>query len=464
MKRLNYKFKISAFIAIFFFAVISVHADEFTSASFISSHPVLAPAAFSSSGSFRLLSTISQVAIGTSTATSFGLNTGFLYFPFVTSPVLSATAGVEKVDLTWTGSDGFLGLTPSTYSVGQSLVSGGPYTLTNVGNVLTSSRTSLTGGTEYFFIVKALDSLNDTIATSSEVSATPTSPAPSPTPPPPSPSPSPGAASGGGSSGGGGGGSGVSPSPTPATATLAKATFKGRAYPLSKVTVLKDGQIAITTIAGPDANFEVTLSNLNTGNYVFGIYSADNSNRKSSIFTFPIFITDGASAVISGIFITPTIDVDKLEVKRGDNIAILGQSIPKSEVVIAINSEIELFAKTNADKDGAYLYNLDTSPLEIGDHTAKSKSASEGLISSFGQAVGFKVGTKNLLKGAIKQLPAKGDVNGDGKVNLVDFSIVAFWWKRVLPVDVKNNIDSKLWPDGSITLRDFSIMAFYWTG
>ncbi|MEZ4114121.1 MAG: hypothetical protein R3B65_01530 [Candidatus Paceibacterota bacterium] len=45
--------------------------------------------------------------------------------------------------------------------------------------------------------------------------------------------------------------------------------FSGRAYPLSKITILKDGQKAIETIAGPDAQFRVKLTDLNPGNYNF---------------------------------------------------------------------------------------------------------------------------------------------------------------------------------------------------
>src|SRR3989338_10019043 len=61
--------------------------------------------------------------------------------------------------------------------------------------------------------------------------------------------------------GGGGGGGSFSPPSTPQTAV----NFSGRAYPKSTVTLLKDAQIAATTIAGADANFQISLSGLSTG-------------------------------------------------------------------------------------------------------------------------------------------------------------------------------------------------------
>ncbi len=248
--------------------------------------------------------------------------------------------------------------------------------------------------------------------------------------------------------GGGGGGGYVPP----------QINLSGRAFPLSKVTVLKDGQIAITTIAGPDAKFSVSLSGLSSGNYTFSVYGEDDNQRRSILFTFPVFITQGAATDISGIFIAPTIAIDKSEVKKGDNISIFGQSAPSSTITIGVTSE-EKFVKTQADKNGAYLYNLDTASLEIGDHAARSKSALEDQITPFSKTVSFKVGTESVLAKEINQIPVKGDLNKDSRVNLIDFSVAAHWYGRSSP---PATID--LNKDGKVDLTDFSIMAYYWTG
>ncbi len=251
----------------------------------------------------------------------------------------------------------------------------------------------------------------------------------------------------------GGGGGGTIPIPTPAASVV----FSGRAYPKRTVTLLKDAQVAATTIAGPDANFQINLSGLSPGSYIFSVYSEDNEGRRSSLFTFPISVAQGATTKISGIFIAPTIAVDKSEVKRGDNIAIFGQSVPDSEVTISVNSDEEFFNKIKADASGAYLYNLDTSPLETGQHSTKSKAALNGEISSFSKVVSFNVGTETIPKEPAKC--GKADLNCDNRVNLVDFSIMAYWYNRPSPPD---NVD--LNGDHKIDLIDFSIMAYHWTG
>ena len=258
------------------------------------------------------------------------------------------------------------------------------------------------------------------------------------------------------SGGGGGGGGGGAYIPTaPSTAVV----FSGRAYPKSAVTLLKDAQITASSIAGPDSNFQITLSNLSAGNYIFSIYGEDKDGVRSSLFTFSVSVTSGVTTNVGGIFIAPTISVDKSEVRQGDNIAVFGQTASQSEITVMISSEESYFAKVNADKDGVYLYNFDTSSLDYGSHNAKSKSALAGSISSFSSAIAFKVGTKNVLAQKPVKKILKGNVNSDGRVNLIDFSIVAYWYKRPSP-PAKVDLNG----DGKVDLIDFSIMAYYWTG
>ena len=53
----------------------------------------------------------------------------------------------------------------------------------------------------------------------------------------------------------------------------------------------------------------------------------------------------------------------------------------------------------------------------------------------------------------------RADLSKDCKINLVDFSMLAFWYKKPNP---KAEVD--LNKDGIVNLVDFSIMAYNWTG
>ncbi len=219
----------------------------------------------------------------------------------------------------------------------------------------------------------------------------------------------------------------------------------------------------LSTIAGPDSNFTANLNGLLSGNYTFSVYGEDSNGLRSSPFTFQIFITGGVTTNIGGIFITPTIAVDKSTVKKGDNIAIFGQSAQSSQIVIAVNSAQEFFNTVNSDANGVYLHNFDTSVLEMGSHSTKSKALKSGEISSFSSDVSFVVGAENVFIDKSSKA-TKCDLNEDGRCNLIDFSIAAFWYKKPLSAEFMQREITHLNGDGKIDLVDFSIMAFYWTG
>ena len=53
------------------------------------------------------------------------------------------------------------------------------------------------------------------------------------------------------------------------------------------------------------------------------------------------------------------------------------------------------------------------------------------------------------------------DLNRDAKIDLIDFSILIFWWQTAggdsnPPADISGN--------GKVSLEDFSILLFNWTG
>ncbi len=250
----------------------------------------------------------------------------------------------------------------------------------------------------------------------------------------------------------GGGGGGNFSSPT-------EVIFSGRAYPLSVVILLKDGVEVVNTIAGPDAKFEIKLSNLSSGTYTFSLLSEDSAGRRSIPFTIPIMITKGASTTVSGIFLAPTIDIDKEVVKRGDILAIFGQSVPSATITIEVHSDQEITAVVPTDAWGTYLYNLNTTLLSYGEHDTSTRAelVATNEITTNSQSLTFVVGDQNIYPEGACVLSA--DLNNDCRVNLVDFSILAFWYLKPFPptlVDLNG--------DGKVTLIDFSIMAFYWTG
>lgn len=193
---------------------------------------------------------------------------------------------------------------------------------------------------------------------------------------------------------------------------------------------------------------------------MFGIWAEDTLGDRSITHTFNISIALGATSVISGIFIPPVMSIDKSEVKRGDILTFYGSSAPLATVAVTINSDEELIKYATSGNDGTWTYKFNTIELDYGDHTAKARATKDGDITSFSKVAAFKIGDKNVATKPNRKCPS-ADLNSDCKVNLVDFSILAYWFKRPLS-DTSTKYD--LNKDGKISLVDFSILAYYWTG
>ncbi|GIW65660.1 MAG: hypothetical protein KatS3mg094_179 [Candidatus Parcubacteria bacterium] len=260
------------------------------------------------------------------------------------------------------------------------------------------------------------------------------------------------------SSGGGGGGSG---SYIPSYGTV---ILSGRAQPNSDVTLMSDGQIKAVIKVDADGKFRFTISNLTPGNYIFTLYAEDIEGRRTSLHSIPTVVTAGLTIEIGSIFLSPTIDIDKTQVRRGEILRIFGQTAPESNVLIVVSSEKELYFQTQAEKDGSYLYAFNTIDLDYGQHLTKSRSIlANQLVSPFSRSLNFQVSTSSIAKKPTK-CPLKGDLNNDCRVNLIDFSIAAYWYKRKLSPSFTKIEKENLNGDGKVDLVDFSIMAYWWTG
>ena len=254
------------------------------------------------------------------------------------------------------------------------------------------------------------------------------------------------------SSGGGGGGGGGSI--TIPLSTNTRVVLQGKASPAAYLTVLKDGQVIANTQANSHADFKIEVANLVAGIYTFGIWGEDNSGTRSITFSFTVNVASGTTTTVSGIFLPPTIALSNDSVKKGETIGILGQTVPQAQVEIHVSST-NIIEKVVASNLGTWFYNLDTSRLEEGVHSARAKvSTDDGLLSTFSQTKLFGVGVPISAETAIQT----SDLNSDQKINLIDFSIILYNW------GTPKNSAADLNNDGKVNLIDFSIMLYWWTG
>ena len=245
--------------------------------------------------------------------------------------------------------------------------------------------------------------------------------------------------------GGGGGGETV----TKETRVI----IKGKAYPEALITLLQDGKVMATKKADDSANFRIEIKKATPGLWTFSLWAEDKKGRRSITFSFTATVIKDMTTTISGIFLPPTIELPKTSFKKGENLNIFGSTVPNAQVFVHIESS-EIVQTTFSDEEGRWEESINTLVLEEGTHTAraKAKDPKENIESSFSQVLAFYVGEK------VTGLVCPGaDLNKDGRVNLIDFSILLYWWKRENPCADQNQ-------DGIVNLPDFSIMLYYWTG
>lgn len=266
-----------------------------------------------------------------------------------------------------------------------------------------------------------------------------------PTPPPPPPPPA----------GGGGGGGGVFDGTVPVRAQT-RVILEGKAYPNSPITVLKDGELVGVVRSDSSADFSYEVSNATPGPTTFGFWAIDSRGVRSITFTTTFQVTQNAVTTVSNVFLPPTIDLKAKKVSLGSSLDAFGATAPNAKVSLFLDRERNARITATSGPSGLWSALI---PIDVVNdeafHAIKAMFELFGpnaqAKSGYSQAVNFYVGTRDA------HTPDSADLNGDGKVNLVDFSILLFHWNTDHAVADLNG-------DGKVNLTDFSILLFNWTG
>lgn len=249
------------------------------------------------------------------------------------------------------------------------------------------------------------------------------------------------------------------PAPPPPSPAETAVVFRGIAYPSSTVSIHRDGTFLASAPADPAARFDIRVAGQPTGPHTYAVSSTDATGRPGAPMDFALNLTSGVTVTLSGIFLAPTLAVDRTIVRLGETITLLGVTAPVSAVTITIESEVTRTYETTAQADGTWVRQFVADDIGLGDHTARAKATtSQAEISAASHPVAFSVLDR-------EQAPDpcdgknRADIDCDGVVNLVDFSILLFYWKRIDPANARADINR----DRVVDLTDFSILLFNWT-
>lgn len=275
--------------------------------------------------------------------------------------------------------------------------------------------------------------------------------------------------SGTGGSGGGGGGSsgneqdstaggGFEGSDGPYRSGDGRVIISGYAFPNSTVGFLVDGNFFDTTRSNGSGVYSVTLDEIARGVYTFGVYAEGPDDVRSSTFSTSFTVTGARTTSLGNVNVAPSILVNPDPVDPNSTVNFSGYALPDSTVTIQnsrINNTSSQNLTTTSDSSGAWSLDVSTSGFSVDTYQVRAKSEQTGGRSTnFSDHTFYGVGQE-------ADLPINADLNRDGSVNLIDFSILLFWWNSDggasdPPADINQ--------DGRVSLTDFSILLFNWTG
>ena len=263
--------------------------------------------------------------------------------------------------------------------------------------------------------------------------------------------------SGGNSGGGGGNNAGGE-----AGGSAPEVEINGWSYPVSTVSIAKDGKLEKEIRVDDRHRFSHLLSNLSQGVYTLSVWSFDSDSRKSNTHATTFWLKRGTKTVVSDIIIPPTIDIKKSSVEVGAPLEVFGQSVASSVMEVWLfpdrdggvkEAEIKKQFFNSAKDSGLWSATLDTKNMAPGNYRVKARSNFSPIGSSdFSISLGCGIGAAGGLTPC-----QRSDLNKDKKVNLVDFSIMMFHWNT-------NHAIADINQDGKVNLVDFSMMLFCWTG
>lgn len=244
--------------------------------------------------------------------------------------------------------------------------------------------------------------------------------------------------------------------------------FRGISYPSSTLTIDRDGLLLVQITTNTQAQFDVQAI-VDPGTHTFAIYGQDQDGIIGKESNFTLTLSAGTTTTISGIFLGPTIAIDENSIGPGETATVSGTTAPNSEVNVTLNAtEIAVAAGAprvaveiaSADSNGRWLHLYNADDLEAGSYESKARATEpiSGSISEFSRTVAFAVTGEEEPDECAGYVSA--DLNCDGNVDLVDFSILLFFWESTGPANPRADINS----DGIVDIIDFSIMMFYWTG
>jgi len=249
--------------------------------------------------------------------------------------------------------------------------------------------------------------------------------------------------------GGGGGGSGGGSQQDITKTVVTTISFSGVAYPYATVSVQQIGGASATLVAGPDGVFTGSINGIPSESSLLVISATDTFGLQSPLIIKTVAIKEGYVTQIDGLAFAPTLQASKLDFLPTESLNFYGTGKGQSTVLLYIDTEASPLVSETLN-DGTYHISTPSLYFSPGVYTIYSvmkDSLSRSRI----------ITVSSIDKTVPEPGSVAGDCNADTKINIADFSILSYWFKRPNPPSCAD-IDGS----GTVSIHDFSVLAFYW--
>lgn len=214
--------------------------------------------------------------------------------------------------------------------------------------------------------------------------------------------------------------------------------------PFSRVSLLKDGRLAATVFTNEQGFFQLTLSGLAVGEYLLKLVAEGTGGRLVVGESFTGKVYQNLTTMISAVYLPP----DSRFSIEGNVVQIIGRSVPDSVILI---EQAGILNTYKADSRGDFSVSLVNDIKTTDNKFRVGIQNDDGVVWGEWQDIATDVD--------FSTCDIQADITNDCRVNFVDFAIT-LWWYLYNPTNATIDFDK----NGKLDLVDFSIMAYYWTG
>jgi hypothetical protein len=249
-----------------------------------------------------------------------------------------------------------------------------------------------------------------------------------------------------------GGGTRIERDPIVPVITKTNVIVSGQAAPGAVVSVMRDAQPYGMAMAKADGTFQITIAGFIAGTYLLQVRAELGTIHHVMTDTFVVQVNKDSTTKVSDVLVPPIVRGGTV---MAGGLELRGMAVPNT--VVNVLRQGSLIGTGQVSSVGEFIITTDT-PVARGERLELVMIVTNRPpVRTFFTST-FIGESDTAIEKPLSCLNSV-DISGECRVDLKDFAIAVYTY-LFKPVSARIDFNK----DGQIDLVDFSIMAFYWTG